>query len=57
MYTYLKFLETPKHCELKELFDKYTDDTISDEQVNRVLAPILEMIQEGRFDKNRRLFF
>jgi len=48
-----KFEENPKHCALKELFDRYTDDTIPDEQVNRVLEPILEMIREGRFDKRR----
>ena len=51
MEPHLKSEENPKLYALKELVDKYTDDTIPDEQVNRVLEPILEMIQEGRFAK------
>jgi len=45
--------ETPKPSLLKEIFDKYADDTISDEQIERVLEPIFEKIQKGEFDKKR----
>jgi len=39
--------EAPK---LKRIFDKYADQMISDEQVRRVLAPVIKMIKAGRFD-------
>ena len=41
---------------IKEIFDKYATDTITDDQVNRVLEPVLNMIREGRFDRNKRLY-
>ena len=36
---------------LKQIFDKYAEETHTDEQVQRVLAPVLKMIAEGEFDK------
>ena len=42
---------------LKEIFDRYAEDTITEEQVQRVLAPVLRMIREGRFDKLRKRRF
>ena len=43
---------------LKRIFDKYAEDTITNEQLLRVLDPILVMIREGRFDthKTRKIF-
>jgi hypothetical protein len=37
---------------LQRIFDMQEQETISDEQVQRVVAPIIKMIQEGRFDKH-----
>lgn len=34
---------------LKTIFDKYAEDTVTDEQVKRILTPIIRMIFEGRF--------
>jgi len=36
---------------IKQLFDTYAQESISEEQVIRVLEPIVRMIGEGRFDK------
>lgn len=36
---------------LKQIFDKYAEENISDERVRLILRPILRMIHEGRFDK------
>lgn len=38
-------------CVLKQIFDTHAEETISDEQAERVLGPIREMIREGKFDK------
>jgi len=37
-------------CNMCFLFDAYMYETISDEQVDRVLTPILQMIREGKFN-------
>ena len=44
---------------LGELLDSYAEETITDEQVQRVLEPVLEMIRDGVFDRRhlRRLNF
>lgn len=42
---------------LKEIFDKYVEDTISEEKIRRVLKPIYKMIHEGMFDRPRRRGF
>ena len=42
---------------LKEMFDKCADDNISDEQLNRILEPVLIMIKSGKFEKSRRMRF
>ena len=36
---------------LKEIFDKYAEETSSDEQIQRILEPVLRMIAEGKFDR------
>ena len=41
---------------LKQIFDKYIEDTITEEQINRVLEPVLKLIREGAFDRPRRFF-
>ena len=39
---------------LKRIFDTHCEETISDEQVKRMLEPILKMIEDGEFDKNNQ---
>ena len=39
---------------LKRIFDTHCEETISDEQVKRMLEPILKMIEDGEFDKGRQ---
>jgi len=36
---------------LKQLFDRYAEESITEEQVRHVLEPVLRMISEGRFDE------
>ena len=38
---------------LKDIFDWYVENTITNEQIQRVLEPVLRMICEGRFDRSR----
>jgi len=40
---------------LKEMYEVHAEETISDEQARRVLKPVLAMIDEGKFDKPRRI--
>ena len=37
--------------DFQRAFELCVDETISDEQVSRVLEPVLKMIAEGRFKK------
>ena len=39
---------------LKELFDRYADEFITDEQIANILEPILRLIRSGYFDKTLR---
>jgi len=41
---------------LKKVFDRYEEETITEEQVRRVLEPVIKMVQEGRFGKQPRRF-
>ena len=43
----------PKKNVLKRVFDRYTEDTITDEQVERVLAPVLMLIKDHGFERPR----
>lgn len=52
--TYKVTALTPKTSVLKEIFDIYEEETITEDQVKRVLEPVLKMIREGRFDRPRR---
>ena len=36
---------------IKAIFDRYEEETITTEQVMRVLEPVLKMIMEGKFDR------
>ena len=47
---------TTKKSAIKQVFDGYIKDTVTDEQVNRVLEPVLRLIGEGAFDRPRHLF-
>ena len=38
---------------LKVAFNESTEDSITEEQLRRVVEPVLRMIDEGRFDRNR----
>jgi hypothetical protein len=42
---------SPARSPLKRVFDKCAEEMICDEQGDRVLAPVLKMIEEGKFDK------
>ncbi len=39
---------------LKQIFDRFADESISSEEVDRVLEPVLALIQAGAFDRPRR---
>ena len=41
---------------LKQVFDKYIEETISDEQTERVLAPVIRLIMNGAFNRPHRFF-
>ena len=36
----------------KMIFDRYAEETITEEQIQRILAPVIVMIFQGRFDKS-----
>ena len=38
---------------LKKIFDQYEAEMITDEQKQRVLAPVLKMIREDKFERSR----
>ena len=37
----------PKMLGLKEVFDRYVEETITDKQIQRVLEPALKLLQES----------
>ena len=39
---------------LRRIFDYHAEETITDDQAQRVLEPVLKMIKEGKFDSPRR---
>ena len=41
---------------LKQVFDGYIEDTITDEQVLKILEPVLKLIEQGAFDRPRSIF-
>jgi hypothetical protein len=41
---------------MKQFFELQEQETISDEQVERILAPVLQMIQQGKFSKRNRVW-
>ena len=48
--------EPVRESVMRMVFDSYIEDTITDEQVQRVLGPVFRLIKEGVFDRPRRLF-
>ena len=40
---------------LKQVFDMYIEEEISDEQIQRVLEPVLKLINEGAFSKPHKM--
>ncbi len=43
-----------KDMTLKRIIEQYAEDSITDEQVARVLAPVLARIHAGEFDRRKR---
>ena len=41
---------------LKQVFDGYIEDSITDEQILRILEPVFKRIRSGAFDRPRGLF-
>ena len=41
---------------IKQVFDGYIEDTITDEQIKRILEPVLRRIRSGAFDRPRKFF-
>ena len=41
---------------LKQIFDGHIEDTITDEQIFRILEPVLRRIRDGAFDRRRTIF-
>jgi len=46
--------ERQKSPVLKQVFDWYADESITDEQIQRILVQVIQMIDEGVFDKPQR---
>ena len=46
----------PKVSALRNTFHRHAMITISDEQIRRILMPIIKMINEGRFHNRRKTF-
>lgn len=41
---------------LKQVFDGYIEDSVTDDQVRRVLEPVIKLIRDGVFDRRRSFF-
>jgi len=41
---------------VKQVFDGYIEDTITDEQIFRILEPVLMRIKSGAYDRPHGLF-
>ena len=52
----MKGIEVKGTSVLKQVFDGYIEDTVTDEQVQRVLEPVLRLIRDGAFNRPRRIF-
>lgn len=46
-----EIVEVSRGSVLKEIFEKHSEDTITYDQLYRILEPVLQMISEGRFDR------
>jgi len=42
---------------MKQVFDRYIEDSITEEQIRRILEPVLRRIREGAFDRPRNIFY
>jgi len=45
--------EPQKASTLKKVFDKHAEETITDDQLDNILAPVLAGIEEGKYRKHR----
>jgi len=41
---------------LKQVFDGYIEDSVTEEQIQRILEPVFQLILLGTFDRPRRFF-
>jgi len=46
------YFSPPKALVIKEIFHWHMDETVTEEQVQRVLEPVIEMIRKGGFEKD-----
>jgi hypothetical protein len=46
---------TGEYYTMEQFFELQERETISDEQIERILAPVLQMIQQGKFSKRNRI--
>ena|GEM_PF-5439590 len=49
--------ENSQKSVLTEIFELHAIESITDEQIMRVLEPVFRMIMEGKFDKRKRKIF
>jgi hypothetical protein len=49
-------IESANGSVLKQVFDMHIEETFTDEQVRRVLEPVLRLIREGAFDRPQPFF-
>ena len=54
-YTVTNSIEC-KQSRIRQLFDSYVEETITEEQIQRLLSPVLRMIYNGCFDSPRKWF-
>ena len=52
----MSYSEPARASVMKQVFDGYIEDTITDEQVWRVLEPVFRLIRQGTFDRPRGMF-
>ena len=50
-------LRPARNSAFKKACDDYIEETVTDEQVWRILEPIIRLIKQGAFDRPRRFFF
>jgi len=52
----MRAIEPSRKNTVKQVFDGYIEDTITDEQIVRILEPVLMRIKSGVYDRPRGFF-